>query len=230
MAGWWHADAVGCGTISAVRLYLSSFRLGDHPEHLLRLAGDGAQVAVVANSVDGAPADIRREGVERELADLTGLGLRPHELDLRELSGPDAVQAALEGVDAVWVRGGNTFVLRVELARSGADAVLAEAVRRDALVYAGYSAGGCVLAPSLRGLELVDPVEDVGRVRPGACVVWEGLGVLDRAFVPHWSSPGHPETEMIDDVVARYDADATPYWKLSDGQALVVDGDSATVV
>jgi dipeptidase E len=230
MAGWWHADAVGCGTISAVRLYLSSFRLGDHPEHLLRLAGDGARAAVVANSIDGAPADIRREGVARELDDLTGLGLRPHELDLRELAGPDAVEAALDGVDAVWVRGGNTFVLRVALARSGADAVLADAIRRDALVYAGYSAGGCVLAPSLRGLELVDPVEDVGRVWPGAGVVWEGLGVLDRAFVPHWSSPGHPETELIDDVVALYDADGTPYRKLRDGQVLVADGDSVTVL
>ena len=60
--------------------------------------------------------------------------------------------------------------------------------------------------------------------------MWDGLGVLDRAFVPHWNSPGHPETQLVDKVVARYDTDATPYWKLRDGQVLVVDGDSATVV
>ena len=87
-----------------------------------------------------------------------------------------------------------------------------------------------MLAPSLRGLELVDPVEDVERVWPGADLVWDGLGVLDRAFVPHWSSPGHPETEMVDDVVARYDTDGTPYWKLRDGQVLVGDGDSTSLV
>ena len=213
-----------------MRLYLSSFRLGDHPEQLVRLAGEGARVAVIANSIDGAPAEIRREGVQRELDDLTGLGLQPHELDLRDLAGAGDVRAALDGVHAVWVRGGNSFVLRVAMARSGADAVLEDATRRDTLVYAGYSAGPCVLAPSLRGLDLVDPVEEVDRVWPGADVVWEGLGVLDRAFVPHWSSPGHPETEMIDDVIARYDADSTPYWKLRDGQVLVVDGGSATVV
>ena len=230
MAGWWHADRAGCGTISAVRLYLSSFRLGDHPEHLIRLAGEGARVAVVANSIDGAPADVRRDGVQRELDDLSGLGLQPHELDLRDVPEAKDVESALDGVDAVWVRGGNTFVLRVAMARSGADAVLADAIRRDTLVYAGYSAGPCVLAPSLRGLELVDQVDDVGQVWPGADVVWDGLGVLDRAFVPHWSSPGHAETELVDKVVARYDADATPYWKLRDGQVLVVDGDSATVV
>jgi dipeptidase E len=223
-------DRARCGTISAVRLYLSSFRLGDHPEHLVRLAGEGARVAVVANSIDGVPAEVRRDGVRRELDDLTGLGLRPHELDLRDVPEARDVEAALDGVDAVWVRGGNTFVLRVAMALSGADAVLADAIRRDTLVYAGYSAGPCVLAPSLRGLELVDPVEDVARVWPGADVVWDGLGVLDRAFVPHWNSPGHPETELIDDVVAGYDADRTPHWKLRDGQVLVVDGDSATVM
>ena len=213
-----------------MRLYLSSFRLGEHPEHLVRLAGEGGRVAVIANSIDGAPAEIRREGVQRELDDLTGLGLQPQELDLRDLTGAGDVEAALDGFDAVWVRGGNSFVLRVAMARSGADAVLAAAVRQDALVYAGYSAGPCVLAPSLRGLELVDPVDDVERVWPGAELVWEGIGILDRAFVPHWSSPGHPETELVDDVVARYDSDGTPYWKLRDGQVLLVEGDSTAVV
>jgi dipeptidase E len=213
-----------------VRLYLSSFRLGDHPEHLVRLAGAGARVAVVANSIDGAPADVRRDGVQRELDDLTGLGLRPHELDLRDLATAGEVRAALDDVAAVWVRGGNTFVLRVAMRRSGADSVLTDAVRRDSLVYAGYSAGPCVLAPSLRGLELVDPVDDVEEVWPGADIVWEGLGVLDRAFVPHWSSPDHPETELVDKVLARYDADGTPYWKLSDGQVLLGEGESVTLL
>ncbi len=213
-----------------MRLYLSSFRLGDHPDHLVRLAGQGARVAVIANSIDGAPADIRREGVELELAALRGLGLVPHEVDLREMGGPADVQAAVREVDAVWVRGGNTFVLRVAMRLSGADGVLTDAIAADELVYAGYSAGPCALAPTLRGLELVDPVEDVERVHPGIEPVWEGLAVLDRQFVPHWQSPGHPETEMIDDVVARYDADGTAYWKLRDGQALVVDGDSVTLV
>lgn len=213
-----------------MRLYLSSFRLGDHPEHLVRLMDRGARVAVVANSVDGAPREVRQEAVELELAALRRLGLEPHEVDLRELAGPADVQEALREVAGVWVRGGNTFVLRVAMRRSGADTAVADAVRADALVYAGYSAGGCVLAPDLRGLELVDPVDEVARVRPGADVVWEGLGLLDRPFVPHWDSPGHPETGMIDDVVARYEAEGTTHWRLRDGQALVVDGDGATLV
>ena len=43
------------------------------------------------------------------------------------------------------------FMLRYALYRSGADAVFRELLAADALVYAGYSAGPCVLSPSLRG-------------------------------------------------------------------------------
>lgn len=61
---------------------------------------------------------------------------------------------------------------------------------RDALACGGYSA--CVLAPSLRGLETVDDAGAVPRIY-GAGPVWEGLGVLDHAMVPHYQSPDHPE-------------------------------------
>ncbi len=55
----------------AVRLYLSSFRMGDHPEHLVALVGgDGRRGVVIANAMDDAPSEVRRAGVERELAAL----------------------------------------------------------------------------------------------------------------------------------------------------------------
>ena len=60
-----------------------------------------------------------------------------------------------------WLRGGNTFMLRYALYRCGADAMLRELLAADALVYAGYSAGACVLSPSLRRLELVDDADAV---------------------------------------------------------------------
>src|SRR5437763_10226659 len=77
-----------------------------------------------------------------------------------------------------------------------------------ALVYAGYSAGACVLSPSLRGLEAVDDAGAVTRVY-GAEPVRDGLGLLDEAFVPHYRSPGHPETAAIELVVARTPATAS---------------------
>jgi dipeptidase E len=54
--------------------------------------------------------------------------------------------------------------------------------------------------------------------------------VLDEAIVPHLNSPGHPETELVQQVADLYDRTGVPYLPLRDGQALVVDGDKRQVV
>ncbi|MGW2395918.1 Type 1 glutamine amidotransferase-like domain-containing protein [Kitasatospora sp. NPDC001664] len=218
-----------------MRLYLSSFRLGDRPEELVGLlgrVGAGCPVGVVANAMDAAPGEVRRAGVEREFAALAGLGLAPVEVDLRKWFGgePGALAEELARYPVVWVRGGNVFVLREALARSGADVVLTGMVRRDELVYAGYSAGPAVLGRSLRGLEGCDDPADVA-VAYGdvAAVRWDGLGVLDYVVVPHVDSPGHPESEALGRVAAEYHRTGVPHRALRDGQALVVRGGVTTL-
>ena len=213
-----------------MRLYLSSFRMGEHPDELVRMSGRGASVAVVANAVDGAPDDVRRAAVQLELAALSRLGLRPDEVDLRDATGDgELLRRRLASFDVLWVRGGNVFVLRHAMRESGADQIVIDALRRDDVVYAGYSAGPCVLAPSLRGLELCDDLAEVTRLH-GTEPAWDGLGVLDHAFVPHLDSPGHPETEAMREVARLYRASGVPYVGLRDGQAMVVDGDDVRVV
>jgi dipeptidase E len=146
-----------------VRLYLSSFRMGDHPEHLVALAGqDSHHAVVIANAMDDAPPDARRTGAELELTALGALGFDAVELDLR-------------------------------------------------------------------GLELVDDADAVSQIY-GAPPVWDGLAVLDEAFVPHYQSPGHPETTAIDQLIARYRAEGVAYRALHDGQALLVNGPDTTIV
>ena len=202
-----------------MRLYLSSFRMGDHPERLLALLGSGRRAAVIANAMDNADPQARREGVERELEALGALGLEPRELDLREHFGstPD-----LRRYDLVWLRGGNVFLLRYALAASGADTLLVDLLRTDSLVYAGYSAGPCVLGPSLRGLELVDEPEAV-EATYGGVPVWDGLGVLDFAIVPHVDSPDHPESERCNALAEHFRAEGVPHRTLRDGEVLVID-------
>ncbi|MEZ0064587.1 dipeptidase E [Streptacidiphilus sp. MAP12-20] len=216
-----------------MRMYLSSFRMGEQPEQFLALLGESrpAEIAVIANAMDGQPAHERVAGVEREVEALAALGLRPREVDLRDyFDGPGAgpgttvAEAELARFDAVWIRGGNVFMLRYALARSGADTALTALLRRDALVYAGYSAGPCVLGPSLRGLAPCDDPEVVPRIY-GEPVIWDGLGILDYVFVPHVDSPAHPETEALGLVAAHYRAAGTPHRTLRDGQALVVEGE-----
>jgi hypothetical protein len=118
-----------------VRLYLSSFRMGDHPEHLAALAGeDGRRAVVIANALDDAPADVRRSGVERELAALTDLGFDAAELDLRDYFGHEQrLRGDLAGIGLAWLRGGNVFMLRFALFRSAGDIVFRDLLAADAL-------------------------------------------------------------------------------------------------
>ncbi len=221
------------GRLVPVRLYLSSFRVGGRPDLLVALVrrSPGPQtVGVVANACDVGDPDRRAGEVARELTAMCELGLDPHELDLRDYSaGGDTLGKDLAGLAALWVRGGNAFVLRYAMATSGADQLIPRLVADDALVYAGYSAGPCVLAPSLRGLELCDFPGDVSEAYV-AEPIWSGLGVLDRPFVPHLDSPGHPETDLVAQVAEHYRGEGVDYWALRDGQVVVVDGELESAV
>jgi dipeptidase E len=205
-----------------MRMYLSSFRMGDHPERLVELLDAPGPAAVIANAIDGASDEVRREDVERELGALAELGLDAEELDLRDyFDERERLAAELLRYQLVWVRGGNTFMLRHALAASGADEILTGLVAQDALVYGGYSAGCCVLAPSLRGLELVDDPEAVTETH-GVPAIWDGLGLIEYAFVPHVDSPEHPETEACSRLAEYYRAKGVAYRTLRDGEAIVV--------
>ena len=60
--------------------------------------------------------------------------------------------------------------------------------------------------------------------------IWDGLGLLDYMILPHFESPGHPETEAIGKVVERFRAAGLPHQTLRDGQAIVIDGANSTIV
>jgi dipeptidase E len=206
-----------------MRLYLSSFGIGHHPEALISLLRGGTRAAVILNAKDGSSPDGRRASLEREVASLSALRLRPEELDLRDFFGqPDALRETLRGFDLVWVRGGNTFVLRRAFHQSGMDGVLPELLREDALVYGGFSAAVAVLAPSLKGIDLVD---DPSLVPDGYAppVVWDGLGLIPYAVAPHYRSD-HPESESVERLVQYFIDHHLLFRALRDGEAIVVNG------
>ncbi len=204
-----------------MRLYLSSFGIGAHSDRLLQLAGTGRKLALIPNALDHSQDAARRAaGLQRDLDELQAIGFTPTEVDLRR---PGAAER-LAGFDVVWVRGGNTFVLRRALANSAADVVLTRLIREDAVVYGSYSAGGCVLAPDLHGLERVDDPDAVAEP------IWNGLDILDRPFVPHVQSPGHPETADSDELTAAYRAAGRAHWALRDGDVLVVEANRTVLL
>jgi dipeptidase E len=211
-------------------LYLSSFRMGDHPEELVSLVEPGRQAVVIANAMDDEPEEDRDAGVRRELTALEDLGIEAREIDLRTYFGQsERLARDLRTCGLVWLRGGNVFMLRYSLAASGADSVLTALLDEDALVYGGYSAGPCVLGPTLRGFEIADDPDAVPSIY-GSPAVWNGLGVLDYVIVPHVDSPDHPETERCAAIADRYRAEGVPHRTLRDGQAIVIDGSETSVL
>lgn len=136
-----------------MRLFLASYRFGDHHTRFAELVGPGARIAVIAAAADAWPPAARASAVTSELAPLRRAGYDAEELDVRDFArSPRTLEQTLRTFDGVWVRGGNTFVLRAQLARTGADDVLEHLVRDGELVYAGYSAGAAVATPTLIGL------------------------------------------------------------------------------
>ncbi|MFR9753476.1 Type 1 glutamine amidotransferase-like domain-containing protein [Nocardia sp. 004] len=205
-----------------MRLFLSSYRFGAHYDRLLALAGPPGPVAMIGNACDAWP-EARVAAATSDMVLLRDLGYVPTELDLREFVGRTAELARrLADFPLVWVRGGNTFVLRAQFARSGADRVLTQLLADNALVYAGYSAGACVLTPDLHGIESVDDPAEVAPVC-GIEPQWDGLGLVDRAIVPHIDSTIDPDGGC-DRLAARYRAEGIAHWALTDDDAIVVDG------
>jgi dipeptidase E len=206
-----------------MRLYLSSYRVGDSAGSLLALLGNGKRAAVIENALDHlSPAErgrLRRDCHDPH-AELRALGLVTEALDLREHFGsPKTLARRLEHLDLVWVTGGNAFVLRRAMQQSGFDALLIDLLDRDALVYGGFSAGAVVAGPSLGGIELMD---DPGTAPPGypAEPVWEGLGLIDYTIVPHFRSP-HPESVAAERVTRQLSARGLRYRALRDGEVIV---------
>jgi len=208
-----------------MRLYLSSYQLGDRPAAFKDLVRGRGQGWVIMNALDGVGPERRRSETQRQIENLAEIGLEACELDLRMYDARSLAEA-FGRPDFLWVRGGNVFTLRAVLARSGADTLIAERIRSDALVYGGFSAGGCVLAPSLFGLEECDSTEEAQALY--GFTVFAGLGILDRPFVPHLHSPDHPESEVLARVAANYDRIGQPYWALRDGQVLIIDDGTVT--
>ncbi len=210
-----------------MRLYLSSFRLGNRPHRLIDLAGRGCLAAVVVNACDFVSDEDRTARVRQEIDALEHLGFRAEELDLRsyfhdESKRPE-LRERLASYGLVWVRGGNAFVLRRAMKASGFDEMIRDALRRDALAYGGFSAGIAMLGPSLHGVEVVD---DPHAVPAGYDpeVVWECLDLLPYTFAPHYRSD-HPESADIEKSVQYYIDNHMLFIALRDGQAVVIEGD-----
>ncbi len=198
-----------------MKLYLSSYRIPT-PNDLFKLLAKSPQqvkVALVPNAQDDKLPEERAVGIDEVANDLEKHGLASEVVDLREYDEAEHLYEVLKNYDLIWVAGGNTFVIRSEMRRSGFDKII-DKLLEEGKVYAGESAGAIVAGLTLQGVEVADD--------PGLAdeIIWEGLGLTDRIIAPHADNLDFPE--YINHMKKLYkDNDRVLY--MNDNQAFVIN-------
>jgi len=202
-----------------MKFYLSSYRNGNRTDRLKKLILKDKKLGFVPNALDYKAPKQRQERIYESVKDLTALGINVEILDLRKYFGKKAeLKKKIDCLGGIWVRGGNTFVLRQAMKLSGLDDILKNIDRKDFL-YGGYSAGVCVLAPDLKPLQIVDD-PTVKPYKGLKKTIWKGLGLLDYIILPHYKS-NHPESADIDKAVEYCKKNKVQFKALKDGEVVI---------
>ena len=205
-----------------MKLFLSSFQLGNNPDRLSGLVGPNKKVAIIMNAGDAYGDSERPKYLAGYAQDLMKIGLIGEELDLRLFFGKsDRLEQEIRKYGLIWAVGGNSFNLMRAMHLSGLKTILPKVLKDSDLVYGGFSAGACIVTPSLHGIELVDNPSEVPLNYPSE-IIWNGISLVDFHIAPHFKSP-HPESAAIDKVVDYFENHKMKYQALMDGEAIVIN-------
>lgn len=210
--------------LSEMKYYLSSYRFGNEVEKLKVMLPPGSKIGHINNSRDfsGANPEIRYKYQEDEVIELASFGFIVESLDLKKYFGKeDELRKTLYGLDGLWVSGGNTFVLRQAMKLSGFDNIFNELRQRKDFLYAGYSAGICILCDSLKYIKNVDDPNDFP-YEVNKQIIWDGLGVFNYGILPHYQSE-HFESEDIAKEVQQCIDNKWLFKTLRDGEVIIID-------
>ena len=206
-----------------MNLYLSSYRIGNNAKMLKEWNKNNKKILVIPNALDMFPDGERKtNGIIDKCNDLIELGFEYEVLNLRNYFGKeDELRTYLSNYNSFYVLGGNVFVLRQAMNLSGFDNYLREISNNPNYLYAGFSAGICVLAQDLHGMHLVDNANE--NPYSTGKVIWEGVGLIDFMPVPHYDTPNHPESNLMYDVVKYLQKNNLPYQTLKDGEVIEIN-------
>lgn len=204
-----------------MKLYLSSYRIPT-PKDLESLLGKSlnqCSVALISNAKDYYTKRARDFTVGDLAKYMEQLGLKVDVVDLREYSDAASLKQKLADYDLIWAMGGNTYMLRYEMQRSGFDQIIKELLE-SGIAYGGDSAGALVAGQSIAGVESADEPAFAEEY------IVDGLNLIPYVVLPHIDNPEftnvlpvfkekHQDKEIIE---------------LKDSQAVVFDGEEHRIV
>lgn len=207
-----------------MKFYLSSYKVGNETDKLKTLIpANNKKTAYISNALDFSnDAERRKQSEQSDIEQLKPFGLDVELFDLRDYFGKKTeLEKKIAEFGVIWVRGGNCFVLRQAMKLSRLDDILKDLLKKEDILYGGYSAGVCVLAPTLKGMELVDD-PNVKPYDTQKETIWDGVGILDYTIVPHYKSD-HPESRKVDETVEYMEKNKIPFKPLKDGEVIIIE-------
>ncbi|HSX18123.1 MAG TPA: Type 1 glutamine amidotransferase-like domain-containing protein [Candidatus Saccharimonadales bacterium] len=209
-----------------MRLFLSSQDLGNYADVAAKLAGKNKKALYIKNAQDDLPPEERNFSTPEKKKMFEAAGFIFEEIDLRDYFGKtEKLAKKLSEAGSFWSAGGNVFVLRRAFAASGLDKILLDMLKKDEILYGGWSAGSMIMTPDLKGADWdeTDRPDIIPKGYKESKIIWEGLALVPFYIVPHIGN------EMFGDrpkgMVNYYETNNLPYYALKDGQVVVVDGD-----
>jgi dipeptidase E len=198
------------GYDKVMKLYLSSIRI-PVPEELSKLVGKSLtsiSVALITNAKDyytKRPKDFTVNDLVRYMQEL---GLKVDIVDLRDYSDAEVLKNKLADYDLIWAMGGNTYMLRYEMRRSGFDKIIKDLLDKG-VVYGGDSAGALVAGSSIAGIESADEPAFAEEI------IEDGMNLVPFVVMPHIDNP-----EFVD-VMPIVEGLHKDMIKLKDSQAVI---------
>jgi len=207
-----------------MKFYLSSYKLGNELDKLKELLPAGnKKTAHISNALDFSDdLERRKKSEQSDIEQLKELGLDVEIIDLRNyFNKQEELRKKMLEFGVIWVRGGNLFVLRQAMRLSGFDDILKKLVEKDDMLYGAYSAGVCVLAPTLKGMDVLDD-PNIKPYGEQSEVIWDGLGILDYSVIPHYKSD-HAEAESAEKAVEYMIENKMLFKVLKDGEVIIIE-------
>ena len=133
----------------------------------------------------------------------------------------DEISKKIQGNDAIYVSGGNTFFLLQELIRTGADKLIKSHITAGKL-YIGESAGSIILSPNIEYVKDMDDLKAAPNLHS-----FSALDAVDFYPLPHHTN--FPFEEAVDKILADY-TDKINLCPISNSQAIAFVGDKFEVL
>jgi dipeptidase E len=171
-------------------------------------------------------ADVVTEGPEGWLEEIRktiiGYGFQLHLIDLREFVNDEiSLREKMNSVDIIWVGGGNMYYLRYLLQKTRADKIIKELIE-SGKVYCGWSAGGCVVGPTLLDGENMDDISKAPEL------IYDGIYLVDFVMIPHIDNEYY--SIQAKEWSKKLEARKIKTVELMDNQAIIVEDNIMRII